>query len=345
MCRVFPKSPSMRVALTLAIGFAACVAAAPAESQVVVQETIKSVWVHDIPGPPSGDSWDSAIGGLFRGGGFRSIYPDIRTCVSQPNGRGVCAAVCPDAQTDREIGGDKTKINMSEQCVRSLNGARGLPLTPNDPRVRVFLYEVDPQGLDPQRTIATVLVDDPAKCKPDPCSYPQPRGAVVLSFDTTAIGISGTVTPTAPNAPTGAPGAAATGVSLWTQVTNGWGQVTTTVGQYWQNFTSLWPQLNPAEQLEAYCLAAPEWVDKICDYVGVPLATTTQHNLENRITCLRCELDKTSQRSVAEKACAQYQAGTGELENCLLRYFDVQPPACYQGATAQSASDGCNVQK
>ena len=150
-----------------------------------MQVHVRRVWVHDVPGPPQGDFWDSAISsalGLFAG--RAGIYPDVVVCARPAraaNARGACTQeVCTDLQGD-------TKLNAeSKECQRPLR----LDLPTGDPRMLIDVLEMDGQQVH-ARIASNLLVADPTKC-PDaqPCSFAviPGKGPLVLSFGSETSG-------------------------------------------------------------------------------------------------------------------------------------------------------------
>ena len=60
--------------------------------------------------------------------------------------------------------------------------------------------------------------------------------------------------------------------------------------------------------------------------------------VENRISCLRDALGTGQRRQDAEKACAALPDGSGQLETCLLKWFDDAPVSCMQGSDMRGAN-------
>lgn len=145
------------------------------------QELVTEVWVHDVPGPPTGDFWDSALAsafGLFAG--KAGVYPDVMVCMRPfPGGIRSCTSVCVDLQGDTTLGGS----GKSTACRRPLRVT--LPAT--DRRMQIEVLEMDNVDSSPRvhAVIAQVGVTDPATCPHEkPCKIDTPKGALVLSFST-----------------------------------------------------------------------------------------------------------------------------------------------------------------
>lgn len=153
-------------------------------SQTAAHLVVESVWIHDVPGPPQGDFWDSAVANLFSlFANQAAIYPDVVVCATSASEQRRCAELCPDFKGDSKVGPD----TRSEQCVRALR----LPLAVNDSRMQLDLVELDPGR---RRKIISVIVRNPGNCTSDePCSTDTPHGPLVVSFSTTFRGVVGTV--------------------------------------------------------------------------------------------------------------------------------------------------------
>jgi hypothetical protein len=172
--------------------------AAPlARSEVIAWEVVTDVWVHDVPGPPQGDFWDSVTGNLFSMlGNAGAIYPDIELCARPVRGgTPQCIDVCWDVQGDTKMG----RRLASEECQRPLR----VTLPPNDSRLQITVVEVDRSGSGAQvhGVIAkNIVIDDPAKCRHDrPCEFGSAKGTLSLSFGTELQGTAGDL-PTQPPA-------------------------------------------------------------------------------------------------------------------------------------------------
>jgi len=165
----------------------------PAAPQVVAQEVLQSVWVHDVPGPPSGDFWDPVTRSVF--GiltGQASIYPDVRVCVTTTLNGHACTEVCRNAQLDTTLGGP----GKSQSCQRSLGD--GLPLDPGNPAIRVSVIEMEPG----QRRIAVIDLGRPTRCTAEnPCRASYATGDLVVSFASVVQGVAGTLPPPSPTPP------------------------------------------------------------------------------------------------------------------------------------------------
>ncbi len=187
--------------------------------QTRMQEVVTEVWVHDVPGPPQGEFWDSVAGNLFstlsHPGG---IYPDVMVCARPiSGGKPTCTDVCWDMQGDTHLG------HQSEECRRPLR----LQLPPNDPRIQFEVLEMNMSGdrVNVHAIIAPdVRVADPGKCPHDqPCRTDTPKGPLVFSFSTQVRGVLGTLptptppTPSATPAPPAAssPGSPAAAAPFW----------------------------------------------------------------------------------------------------------------------------------
>lgn len=186
-------------AVALVLIAAVAVPVSGAGSQVT-QELVTEVWVHDVPGPPTGDFWDPVIGnplGMFSGSGFAGVYPDVMVC-ARPLGGGArsCTSVCWNMQGDTKLGG---KLR-SEECRRVLRVA--LPQT--DRRLEVDVLEMDKIGyqLRQHALIAHIGVQDPAGCPHDrPCEQVGPKGTLALSFSIQSGGPSTPAQPSGCEAP------------------------------------------------------------------------------------------------------------------------------------------------
>lgn len=192
--------------------------AGPAGAQTL-QESVTAVWVHDVPGPPQGDFWDSAVGHLFSTfTNPASVYPDVMVCarplnVATPH----CSRICWDLKGDTHGNGQP-----SAECRQSLH----VSLVPNDPRMLLEVLEMDHdgEGARVHAIIArNVVVSDPSRCTDDrPCRWSSSKGALVLSFSTQVHGVLGAPSPSSPMAP--APGGGSTtptGPSLWQRAQEG----------------------------------------------------------------------------------------------------------------------------
>jgi hypothetical protein len=150
-------------------------------------EVVTEVWLHDVPGPPTGDFWHP--GGALNVFNLRSVYPNVVVCARPFLGGGSsCAPVCMSFEGDTKLGG---KLKSTE-CKRPLHVV--LPAT--DRRMQVVAYDMSnvPGSLRIHAVMARVGVTDPATC-PDakPCEMPMQKGSLVLSFATA----SGTGAPAA----------------------------------------------------------------------------------------------------------------------------------------------------
>jgi hypothetical protein len=320
-------SPLLHALLSVAVLVLSVRAVSP---QVVSQEVLQSVWVHDVPGPPQGDFWDSvtrsALGILM---GQASIYPDVRVCVTTSQRAHACTEVCPNAQLDTTLGGP----GKSQACQLPLG--EGLPLDPGNPAIRVSVIEMDPG----QRQIAVIDLGRPTRCTAEnPCRASYATGDLVISFASVVQGVSGTLPAPAPPAaaptaapPPSAPTPSAPPLRIRTEPT--WWE---RVGQSWDR---LWDALSPADMVEGFCAgqsgAVLGWA---CGYFfGGPIRTMEQAR-ENRIACLRGALGSGQRRQDAENACAAFPNGSGQKEGCLLKWFDDPPVSCMQGSDMQGAN-------
>lgn len=197
------------LALTLLI------AAGPVDAQSP-QEVVTGVWVHDVPGPPEGQFWDSAAEHLLSTFTHpTSVYPDVVVCarpatIAKPH----CSKICWDLKGDTHGDGK----HRSTECQQPLHVA----LLPDDPRMVLEVLEMDPDG-DSARVHAiiarNVAVADPSKCTDDkPCRWTSSTGALVLSFSTETHGTLGTPGPGSPS-PTQS-GSGTPGSPLWQQAVN-----------------------------------------------------------------------------------------------------------------------------
>jgi hypothetical protein len=150
-------------------------------------EVVTEVWLHDVPGPPTGDFWHPA--GALNVFNLRSVYPNVVVC-ARPflGGSSSCAPVCMSFEGDTKLGG---KLKSTE-CKRPLH----LVLPATDQRMQIQVYDMNnvPGQLRIHAVMARVGVTDPATC-PDakPCEMPMQKGSLVLSFATA----SGTSAPAA----------------------------------------------------------------------------------------------------------------------------------------------------
>ncbi|HZT01646.1 MAG TPA: hypothetical protein VFA39_05205 [Steroidobacteraceae bacterium] len=203
------------LALTLLLG------AGPLHAQTL-QKVVTHVWVHDVPGPPEGQFWDSAAGHLLSTfTNPTSVYPDVMVCarpakVAAPH----CSKVCWDLKGDTHGDGK----HPSTECQQPLH----VPLVPNDPRMVLEVLEMDHDGAGARvhAIIArNILVNDPSQCTDDqPCKWRSPQGALVLSFSTQVHGVLGTPPPaSSPGAapPQAGSASSAAGPSLWQQAQDG----------------------------------------------------------------------------------------------------------------------------
>lgn len=150
-------------------------------SQAATPQIVTEVWVHDVPGPPQGDSWDSALSsvvGLLAG--QAGIYPDVMVCASPfSGGARSCASVCWDLQGDATLGGRQ----RSTQCRQPIR----VSLAAGDPRLQIEVFEIDGNPASPRTRAAIARGDvaNPSSCPHDrPCEMSTPQGPVVLSFST-----------------------------------------------------------------------------------------------------------------------------------------------------------------
>jgi hypothetical protein len=137
-----------------------------------VQEVVTDVWVHDVPGPPTGDFWHPAIlNGL-------NVYPNVMVCLRpMVGGSRSCAAVCRNVQGDTKLGGRL----RSKECRRSLRQV----LRSGDPRMQVEVFDMNDVFGQPRFhvVIARVGVTDPSACPHvRPCEMRMQKGSLVLSF-------------------------------------------------------------------------------------------------------------------------------------------------------------------
>lgn len=188
-----------------------------------LQEVVTHVWVHDVPGPPVGDFWDSAAGHLLSTfTNPASVYPDVMVCarpvrVAAPH----CTKICWDLKGDSHGDGK----HPSTECQQPLH----VPLVPNDPRVVLEVLEMDPDG-DRARVHAiiarNVAVSDPSSCTDErPCRWNSSTGSLVLSFSTEAHGVLGTPappgSPSPPPTQSGTGGTPLTSSPLWQHAVSG----------------------------------------------------------------------------------------------------------------------------
>jgi hypothetical protein len=179
--------------------------ASPIAQAQTTQKLVTEIWVHDVPGPPQGDFWDSVVGNVFGTlANPASIYPDAMVCVRPLAGTDrdfSCTSVCRNLQGDARLGGRL----KSEECRLPVH----VTLRRKDPRMLVVVSEMDEVsgGLRVHATIAQVGVEDPSGCPHDrPCEMAMPRGSLVLSFATDPPAASATApTPEDPADPTPSP--------------------------------------------------------------------------------------------------------------------------------------------
>lgn len=199
------------------------IGAAQAQS---LQEVVKAVWVHDVPGPPQGDFWHPVTEHLLSA--FTdpaSIYPNVELCarpfrVATPH----CTAVCWEFKGDSHGDGK----HASTECQRALH----VGLIPGDPRMVLEIIDMERAG---DRAVAHAMiarnieVPDPSHCSDErPCKLSLPqgyntaRGTLSLSFSTEVHGVLGASSPPASPAPAPAGGSAApgSGTPLFPAVTN-----------------------------------------------------------------------------------------------------------------------------
>jgi hypothetical protein len=171
---------SMRAALWLFVVISMPVVSMPVDAAVPqgTQEVVTQVWLHDVPGPPSGDFWHpSEALNVFN---LRGVYPNVILCARPlQGGSSTCAAVCMSFQGDTKLGG-KLKSN---ECQRPLH----LVLPANDRRLAVEVSDMNSVlgQLRFHALIARFGVTDPSTC-PDtkPCEMAMPKGTLALSFTT-----------------------------------------------------------------------------------------------------------------------------------------------------------------
>lgn len=194
--------------------------AGPVDAQTL-QRVVTDVWVHDVPGPPQGQFWDSVGEHLLSTfTNPASVYPDVMICArpakyAAPH----CSKICWDLKGDTHGDGK----HRSTECQQPLH----VPLVPGDPRMVLEVLEMDHDeaGARVHAIIArNIVVDDPSRCTDDqPCRWSSPQGALVLSFSSQVHGVLGTPPP--PSSPTAAPpgggSAAPAGPSLWQRAQEG----------------------------------------------------------------------------------------------------------------------------
>jgi len=199
---------------------------APAGAQSL-QESVTAVWVHDVPGPPSGDFWHPAVEHLLSS--FTdpaSVYPNVEVCarpltVATPR----CTSVCWEFKGDSHGNGQP-----SMECKRPLR----VRLPPNDPRMLLEVIDMEHVGNGAQvhAVIArNIVVPDPSHCTDErqcrltlPQGYNTARGTLALSFSTQVHGVLGaSPSPSAPPAAPLASPTSASGTSALQQLTN-WGE-------------------------------------------------------------------------------------------------------------------------
>lgn len=196
-------------------------AAAPAGAQTL-EESVTTVWVHDVPGPPQGDFWHPVTANLLsmfsRPG---SIYPNVMVCarpltVATPH----CSSICWEMKGDSHGNGQ-----TSTECQRPLR----VRLVAGDPRMLLEVLDMERVGdrASVHAIIArNIVVPDPSRCPNDrPCKLALPqgenraRGTLAVSFGTQLHGVLGaSPAPYVPAAPTAGGGAApASGAPAWQQ--------------------------------------------------------------------------------------------------------------------------------
>jgi len=185
---------------------------APADAQRL-RESVTAVWVHDVPGPPTGDFWHPAVEHLLSS--FTdpaSIYPNVEVCarplrVETPS----CTRICWEFKGDSHGDGK----HPSTECQRALS----VRLLPDDPRMLLEVIDMEHIGSGAQvhAVIArNIVVPDPAHCTDDsPCRLTLPqgintaRGTLALSFGTQTRGVLGASPPPfVPPAPAAGSGSA-----------------------------------------------------------------------------------------------------------------------------------------
>jgi hypothetical protein len=194
---------------------------------VTLQESVTAVWVHDVPGPPTGDFWHPAVEHLLSS--FTdpaSIYPNVEVCarpltIATPR----CTSICWEFKGDSHGNG-----KPSTECRLPLR----VRLPPNDRRMLLEVIDMEHAGDRAQvhAIIArNIVVGDPSNCTDDsPCRLTLPqgintaRGTLALSFSTQVHGVLGTSPPPPSPAATASGGtgtAPASGPSAWQQLV-GW---------------------------------------------------------------------------------------------------------------------------
>ena len=199
---------------------------APAAAQSL-QESVTEVWVHDVPGPPTGDFWHPAVEHLLSS--FTdpaSIYPNVEVC-ARPLTRATphCTEVCWEFKGDSHGNG-----SPSTECQRPLR----VRLPPNDPRMLLEVIDMEHAGGGAQvhAVIArNIVVPDPSHCTDEhqckltlPQGYNTARGTLALSFSTQVHGVLGaTPAPPAPMGPASGGATPGSGTSAWQPLID-WGK-------------------------------------------------------------------------------------------------------------------------
>jgi len=112
--------------------------AGPAGAQSL-QESVTTVWVHDVPNPPQGDFWHPVAEHLLSS--FTdpaSIYPNVEVC-ARPLMRATprCSSICWKFKGDSHGNGQP-----STECQIALH----IPLVPNDPRMLLEVIDMERIG-------------------------------------------------------------------------------------------------------------------------------------------------------------------------------------------------------
>ncbi|HJS88354.1 MAG TPA: hypothetical protein VJ738_00125 [Steroidobacteraceae bacterium] len=185
---------------------------APSAPAQTLEESVTTVWVHDVPGPPQGDFWHPVISNLFSTFSHPgSVYPNVMVCarpltIAAPR----CSSICWGFKGDSHGNGQP-----STECQRALH----VHLAAGDPRMLLEVLDMERVGdrAGAHAIIArNIVVPDPSHCPDDkPCKLTLPQGAnlargtLALSFGTEVHGVLGaSPAPLVPGAPVASGGSA-----------------------------------------------------------------------------------------------------------------------------------------
>jgi len=313
------RTASTRLGLA-ALGLLAAAWPAPAQ-EVAVFTGVAVV----VPRPTPSTTWDEVFS---RPSGLQSIFPDVQVCVESRHVPPTCLPWCPNAAEWLEEPG----TYICRQPAQILG----------EPNMSVVIRDID--GDDPPQTIWAGRLPNPGSCVGQACRFDTPGGAVQIEFQMTRKDFAeysgpfrGTFEPPppppapAPSAPPGVtvpalapppPAPSKPAPSLWEQVKDGWGRLTS--------------YFSPADYVSGLCSASRGFIlGWACDYFIAAPVRTTENSQISRIACLRGAFETKAALETANAACRSHPDGSGALELCLLRFFDPIPARCMAGSDMQ----------